>query len=111
MTFSRTITLIPLLMSMLVCLSACQQFLKPRPFGIDYGLENRAPPGTPNFQDGWRDGCESGIAAYGTMMYKTTSSYTFDQTRLNDPEYYHGWELAFRHCRWYTSNWESKTWH
>lgn len=92
-------------------LSSCAQFLKPRPFGIDHALENQAPPGTPSFQQGWRDGCESGISAYGTMMYKATNHYTFDAAYLNDQEYYHGWELAFRHCRWYTSNWESKTWH
>tara|TARA_B100001564_G_scaffold347324_1_gene347958 strand:+ start:666 stop:905 length:240 start_codon:yes stop_codon:yes gene_type:complete len=75
------------------------------PFGLYNGMVDGAPKGTPVFRAGWKAGCDSGVAAYGSLHYKATYDYQYDPNQLNNNEYHAAWRLGFRHCRWYTAEW------
>ena len=98
-----------LLIVMLVVLSAmlsgCSLFSESKPLGYDAGLLDRAPAGSPGFRYGWKEGCRSGLAAYGSLHYKLAYKFSYDVAALDDDEYQQAWELGFRHCRWYISSW------
>lgn len=89
----------------LLILSSCSYINNPTPYGMYRGMENGAPQGTPNFRSGWKAGCESGLAAYGTLHYKATHKFEYDPYQLDNNEYHAAWRLGFRHCRWYASEW------
>jgi hypothetical protein len=93
----------------LICaLSSCKAISKPTPLGIYRGMEGNAPQGTAIFRHGWQDGCESGISALGSLHYKATHSFQYDPAQLSSNEYHNAWRLAFRYCRWYTSQWTAR---
>lgn len=94
-----------LITALMISLSACSTLLKPKPYGYNAGLVNDAPAGSLAFRYGWKEGCESGLAAYGSLHYKVTYDYSYDTQALGDDEYQNAWELGFRHCRWYVSSW------
>lgn len=75
---------------------------KPRP----YGMEMEGPKdASPIFKQGWKDGCETGLAAYGADHYRGLG-YKFrqDVTQINNVEYYMAWQNSYRYCRWYIWN-------
>jgi hypothetical protein len=92
---------------LILLISACsykeatELFTKPRPFGL-----GETPDGSPTFRQGWEDGCDSGLGAYGGFHYRR-KSYAFRQdiTQIDNPEYYRAWKDAFTYCRWYVWNW------
>lgn len=86
-------------------LNACSFVTKPVPFGLYRGMDGQAPDGTPEFRSGWKDGCESGMAAYGPLHYKAAYGYKYDHEQLQSNEYHSAWRIGFRHCRWYTAEW------
>ncbi|MDB2415520.1 hypothetical protein N9W34_07085 [Rickettsiales bacterium] len=94
-----------ILFSCALALNACSYITNPMPFGIYKGMQDGAPEGSPNFRAGWKDGCESGMAAYGSLHYKATHGYQYNQQSLSDDEYHAAWRVGFRHCRWYTAAW------
>ena len=94
-----------LLFALLLPLGACQYIQNPEPFGMYRGMEGKAPAGTPTFRYGWKNGCESGMAALGPLQYKATHDFTYDATMLTNNEYHSAWRLGFRYCRWYTGQW------
>lgn len=74
---------------------------EPKPFGI-----GEVPKGgSPEFTQGWEDGCHSGIAAYGGFHYRTLG-YKFKQdvTMIHNKDYYNAWQDAYLYCRWYVWN-------
>lgn len=98
----KTLTLT---LTLALILSGCSYITNPTPFGLYRGMEDGAPEGTPEFRAGWKDGCESGMAAYGTLHYKSTHDFKYDAVQLENNEYHAAWRLGFRHCRWYTAEW------
>ncbi|MCE3232151.1 MAG: hypothetical protein K0R98_408 [Rickettsiaceae bacterium] len=92
--------------TLLLLLTACSYINSPAPVNVYKGMTDGAPEGTPAFREGWKAGCESGIAAIGSLHYKATHSFTYDETRLDDDEYHNAWRMGFRHCRWYTGEWQ-----
>ena len=87
------------------CQTMYNQTVNPVPFGLYRGMKGDSPDGTPSFKTGWKDGCESGTAAYGSLHHKATHDYRYDPNMLADDEYHEAWKIGFRHCRWYTSSW------
>jgi hypothetical protein len=90
---------------MVLCLSltSCslfQQFVNPRPLGM-----SETPDGSPIFKQGWEDGCETGLNAYGNEYYKNLHSFQQDPYLIHDPEYYRAWNDSYQYCRWYTWVW------
>jgi hypothetical protein len=89
----------------LLLLCNCQSINKPTPVGIYRGMEGTAPAGSETFRQGWKDGCESGISALGSLHYKATHAFRYDAAALDNNEYHNAWRLSFRYCRWYTAQW------
>jgi hypothetical protein len=75
---------------------------KPRPFGMEMEGPKDA---SPIFKQGWKDGCETGLAAYGSDHYRNLG-YKFKQdiSQINNTEYYMAWQNSYRYCRWYIWN-------
>lgn len=61
----------------------------------------QGPPGPTNFQLGWRDGCETGIAASANTFQRQFYRFKQDSTLAQDPTYYTGWRNAFNYCQRY----------
>ena len=62
-----------------------------------------APPkgGPPEFQEGWQDGCETGIGAHGNDMYRSTFKFRQNPSLVMNPVYYKAWKDAENYCRTY----------
>jgi hypothetical protein len=80
-----------IVVGLLACLAACA----PK----NYAQFPKAPPGPPEYQQGWQDGCESGYSTYGNSMYKTFYHYKMDPNLRNNDIYYRTWNDAFNYCR------------
>lgn len=60
------------------------------------------PEGGPQeFQQGWRDGCDTGLAAHGTDIYRTAFGFKQDPSLVLNPVYYQAWKDAENYCRTY----------
>lgn len=57
--------------------------------------------GPPEYQQGWQDGCESGLATYGNMRYKAVYQFKQDGVLANNPVYYTVWRQAYTFCRYH----------
>lgn len=64
-------------------------------------LDLTPPPGPPEYQQGFKDGCESGISGYGTPFYKTFHRVRQDPVLSQNPVYYQIWKDAYAYCRTY----------
>lgn len=74
---------------------------EPKPYGI-----GEVPKGgSPEFTQGWEDGCHSGLAAYGGDHYHYLG-YKFrqDVRMITNKEYYQAWQDSYLYCRWYIWN-------
>lgn len=60
------------------------------------------PAGPPEYQQGFRDGCESGIAAYTSPFYKVFHRAVQDPYLAQNPVYYQIWKDAYAYCRTYS---------
>lgn len=81
---------------LLLAVSAC----KPRFVGLA-----SVPDGPPDFQDGWKDGCDTGIAEYSSSFYKTLYKFKQDPYRTTDETYYRAWLDAKNYCSIYGLRW------
>ncbi len=63
-------------------------------------LNLNPPPGPPEYQQGWSDGCESGANAYSNTVYKTFKAFEFrmDPKLRSNKFYYQVWKDAFLYC-------------
>jgi hypothetical protein len=63
-------------------------------------LDTDPPAGPPEYEKGWREGCESGLNAYGTNTYKllTTWKYKLDYSMIKNKMYYKAWNDSFLYC-------------
>ena len=56
------------------------------------------PDGPPKFQQGWKDGCETGLAMTGNSVYKNFYKFKQDPYGAQDIVYYKGWKDAMWFC-------------
>lgn len=59
------------------------------------------PPGPPLFQQGWQDGCETGMSASSNLLQKYYHSFKQDSTLARNPTYYTGWKNGWSYCQRY----------
>lgn len=82
-------------------LSLWEQIKRPRPWPLA-----NTPEGTPMFQKGWNDGCDTGLQVYGNNMYNAAyEGFKQDPNLVDNPEYYRAWKDAYTYCRWSVYNW------
>lgn len=83
------------IMAFCLLLTACPRPLMP-PLMPD-------PPkgGPPEFQEGWKDGCETGLAQHGSSPYRTSFSFYQNPNLVMNPIYYKAWKDSENYCRTY----------
>lgn len=86
------------IITLFAILTGCHSFpnmLKPKPPGLQ-----DAPRDAPHsYQQGWADGCESGLAAYGNLTYKAFYKFRYDPVLIRDQMYLKAWKDRYAHCR------------
>lgn len=65
-----------------------------------YMLDTKPPAGPVNYQQGWSDGCQSGIASNNTNLHMTLGSqkFTINNQLRSDHLYNTAWQYAYNHC-------------
>lgn len=71
------------------------------------GFMNMDPPGSPEFKQGWHDGCESGLSTYAPAYYKLYYKFYQNYEMLSNHDYDVGWHESFNYCRHYELKWSS----
>ena len=89
---------IALMVLLFTTLQSCT--LKPGPLDLD-------PPGSPEFKMGFKDGCESGLATYGTIFYKARYSFYQNYDMLSNIDYDRAWHESFNYCRHYNLKYQT----
>lgn len=92
-------------LSVIVCLAAVACNHTPdgkislQPASIDL----TPPPGPPEYQKGFSDGCESGANAYSNNFYKMIKAFDlkYDATLRGNKMYTQVWKDAFIYCSIY----------
>lgn len=81
---------------LLLFVTACNP-VRPWPAGLVKEMSKDSPP---EYQQGWKDGCESGLAAYGNDYYKTFYKFHYDEILMEKSKLYARiWQNSFKHCR------------
>lgn len=98
----HSVILLILVFSMTACTGKDGTFDIRKPYSLDL----TPPPGPPEYEQGWTDGCESGMSAYANGMYKTMRVFNLRQDPVlrNNRMYYQVWKDAFLYCSLY---WET----
>ncbi len=63
---------------------------------------------TPFYEEGWNDGCETGLAAYGTSIYKTFYRFKQQPELTTNQVYYQAWNDAMAYCRQFALRWANQ---
>ncbi len=71
-----------------------------------YSLDLTPPEGPYEYEEGWSDGCESGMSAYAGAFYKLIGSFELRMKPdlRSNKMYYQAWKDAFLYCATY---WEA----
>ncbi|MEJ0010882.1 MAG: hypothetical protein WDN72_10705 [Alphaproteobacteria bacterium] len=57
------------------------------------------PSGPPEYKLGWEDGCDSGLAAQGGMLYKASMGFKKRPEMADNDLYKTSWNEGFTYCR------------
>lgn len=94
--FVRCLTIAtPLLL--VACTSAHVDFNWAKPSSLDL----TPPPGPPEYQKGYVDGCRSGWKAYSTTFNKVFDKFRQDPVLAQNDVYYQVWKDAYAYCAAY----------
>jgi len=58
-----------------------------------------SPEGPAEYQLGWEDGCDTGLSAEGSWMYKTMFGFKKRPEMAANDQYKQGWNEGFTYCR------------
>ncbi len=95
--FKRIILLASLLLLPVACTNAS---LSPN-IGRPFTLSMTPPAGPVEYQQGWKDGCETGIAGYGNQFTKLFYKARKDANFIQNATYQRVWRDAYAYCRVY----------
>lgn len=76
-------------------LSACKNFHSKLKFTMPSAVNAEPPPGPPIYQQGFRDGFESGYSAYGGSFSKMFYKWKQDPELAENEMYYRIWKDAY----------------
>ena len=62
--------------------------------------------GPEEYRKGWDDGCDSGIAAGGSLWQKISHNFVKDPGMLDNVHYKQGWNEGFSYCRFYNASYD-----
>jgi len=103
MNFLKKITIVFFILSVVsACTGKDGEFDLTKPYSLDL----TPPEGPPIYEQGWSEGCESGLASYSGNFYKFIRVYDYKQdARLRTNKmYYQAWQDAYVYCAIYIMN-------
>lgn len=62
------------------------------------GTDFKTPDGTPAFQEGWKDGCNTSSYARGNIWYRTWHKHNYNPKMIGNPEYRFGYGRGYSWC-------------
>ena len=62
----------------------------------------------PLYDEGWKDGCETGATAGTNAFYKFFGGFKQDAYKAQDPTYHTGWKDSFNYCQRYIYQYNRK---
>ncbi len=84
-----------ILIAALFIITSCSGDMKwSKAAGVDYNT----PEGPPEYQQGFKDGCETGRSAYSNHFYKMFLQSKQDEQLAANPVYYQIWQDAYLYC-------------
>ena len=84
----------------LTSLSACNGVNNSLDLRKPFSLDMNPPKGPKEYQQGWVDGCKTGLSSTNTKFHLSIGSYQFtldEQLRYNRL-YSQAWRYAYNHC-------------
>jgi hypothetical protein len=106
----QRLTKILLLLLVLGSVNACEH----KPIYMRFGGDEVSEDHSPDFQQGWRDGCDTGSAVYGNQVTKAFKGYTRDASKVGNRSYESAWIDAYNWCRQQHNNninqWDNDWW-
>lgn len=84
-----------------LCLTGCGGLHMTPGIGRPWSFNANPPPGPPEYQQGWSDGCESAFSGYGNQFAKAFHSLRKDGAYTENPVYQRVWRDAYDYCRAY----------
>lgn len=96
----RFLVIVPLLMLALQgCTGKDGTFDARKPYSLDL----TPPEGPFEYEQGWSDGCESGMGAYSNSFYKAMRVFELQQdpNLRSNKMYYQAWKDAFLYCAYF----------
>ncbi len=64
-----------------------------------YALDATPPSGSPEFQQGYADGCESALSGMGNQFIKVFHEFKYDTSLANNKVYDRMWNASNDYCR------------
>lgn len=80
-----------------ILLTACTTDLRP----MGYLMKQMPKVAPVEYQLGWKEGCESGIAAMSNDFFRAFYRYTQSVELVHNEVYYKAWKDSFNYCRSY----------
>lgn len=90
--------------SLVYGLTGCTQWHSEFNWAKPASLSMQPPPGSPEYQQGYVDGCNSGWKAYSTQFNKVWGSFKQDPNLVLNPTYYRVWKDAYAYCAAYANS-------
>lgn len=59
------------------------------------------PQGSNEFQEGWRDGCETGISVTANTFIRHFYTFKQNSSLARNSDYYTAWKTAYTYCQRY----------
>lgn len=85
-----------------------------KPIFARFGGNEVSSDHSPEFQQGWNDGCKTGEAVYGNQYTKAFRDYTRDPHMIGVAAYESAWIDAYNFCRQIhntgINNWDNDWW-
>lgn len=85
------------IITLLLSLSSCKWFTEAKLPQLAF-TNIEIPPGTPNFQKGYKDGCSTALYARGYGPYRMRYKYALDASLIDDSEYIFGRKRGYNYC-------------
>ena len=58
--------------------------------------------GAPEYNKGWKEGCESGLSGMSNSFYASFYTHKIDVTMVNNEVYYKAWKDSYDYCKQYS---------
>jgi hypothetical protein len=80
------------------CITGCKYGYMDSGITKPGGFRTELDYGSPDYRQGYADGCQSGYGGYGNSFNKMFSPWKQDPNQVTNPVYYQVWKDAYTYC-------------